>query len=100
MREQEVSVQKEQKDVNEIKYVMQIIELGQDYWLKLLALGIQHNALGYADQNWLRQAADFAVRAVIPQNNSTGKVPLKTMTLARSAFAVRDKLESLGITVQ
>lgn len=96
IREQDSSAQKEQKDVNELKYVMRIIELGADYWNHLFIEGIKLGVLGYADQTWLRQAADFAKKADIPCSPA-GKVPLKTMNMAKAIFAVQDKLESLGI---
>ncbi len=96
IREQETSAQKEQKDINELKYVMQIIELGADYWNHLFVEGVKRGVLGYADQTWLKQAADFAKKADIPCS-AAGKVPLKVMNMAKSIFAVQEKLEALGI---
>lgn len=98
IKEQESSAQKEQKDENDLKFVMQIIEPGTDYWQKLFMEGIKHGALSYTDQTWLKQAMDFATKGDIPCSSS-GKVPYKTLTMVRSVMEVKDKLESLGIKI-
>ncbi|MGN0813067.1 MAG: AIPR family protein [Candidatus Coproplasma sp.] len=98
IREQEESSQKEQKDKDELNYVMDIIRLGADYWRKLLDEANKHSALGYVEQNYLRQAIEFASKGDIPCSSS-GKVPARTMAMAKSIFEVKDKLESLGIKI-
>ena len=99
MKEQESAVQKEQKELDDLRYVMQIIEAGADYWDRLMQEGLAKNALSYADRTYLTQAKDFAEKAIIPQANSSGKVPMKVMQMAKAVLDVRDKLESLGIKV-
>lgn len=98
MKEQEAAVQKEQKDTNDIKFVMQLFDCEPGYWEKLLTAGAERNALSYAEKTYLAQAAEFARKAVIPQTSS-GKVPLKTMTMVRNVIEIKNKLESLGIKV-
>lgn len=97
-KEQEVASQKDQKDTNDLNYVTEIIKLGAGYWQRLLEEGISRAALGYVEQNTLRQAVDFAHKGNIPCSAS-GKVPARTMALAKSIYDVKDKLESLGIKI-
>ena len=97
-KEQEVASQKDQKDTNDLNYVTEIIKLGAGYWQKLLEEGKSRAALGYVEQNILRQAVDFAQKGNIPCSAS-GKVPARTMALAKSIYDVKDKLESLGIKI-
>lgn len=97
-KEQEVASQKDQKDTNDLNYVTEIIELGAGYWQRLLEEGTSRAALGYVEQNTLRQAVDFAQKGNIPCSAS-GKVPARTMALAKSIYDVKDKLESLGIKI-
>lgn len=97
-KEQEVASQKDQKDTNDLNYVTEIIKLGAGYWQRLLEEGTSRAALGYVEQNTLRQAVDFAYKGNIPCSVS-GKVPARTMALARSIYDVKDKLESLGIKI-
>ena len=98
VHEQEVSSQKDQKDTDELNYVMEIVRLGSDYWRKLLDEANKRSALGYVEQNYLKQAVDFALKGNIPCSSS-GKVPARTMAMARSIFEIKDKLESLGIKI-
>lgn len=97
-KEQEVASQKDQKDTNDLNYVTKIIKLGAGYWQRLLEEGTSRAALGYVEQNTLRQAVDFAHKGNIPCSAS-GKVPARTMALAKSIYDVKDKLESLGIKI-
>ena len=98
VKEQEVSAQKEQKGIDDLKYVMQIIEPGAEYWQKLFVEGIKHGALQYSDQTWLKQAMEFASKGDIPCSSS-GKVPYKTMTMAKTVMEIKERLESLGIKI-
>lgn len=97
-KEQEVASQKDQKDTNDLNYVTEIIKLGAGYWQRLLEEGTSRAALGYVEQNTLRQAVDFAHKGNIPCSAS-GKVPARTMALAKSIYDIKDKLESLGIKI-
>ncbi len=97
-KEQEVASQKDQKDTNDLNYVTEIIKLGAGYWQRLLEEGTSRAALGYVEQNTLRQAVDFTHKGNIPCSAS-GKVPARTMALAKSIYDVKDKLESLGIKI-
>lgn len=97
-KEQEVASQKDQKDTNDLNYVTEIIKLGAGYWQRLLEEGTSRAALGYVEQNTLRQAVDFAKKGNIPCSAS-GKVPARTMALAKLIYDVKDKLESLGIKI-
>ena len=97
-KEQEVASQKDQKDTNDLNYVTEIIKLGAGYWQRLLEEGTSRAALGYVEKNTLRQAVDFAHKGNIPCSAS-GKVPARTMALAKSIYDVKDKLESLGIKI-
>ena len=97
-KEQEVASQKDQKDINDLNYVTEIIKLGAGYWQRLMEEGTSRAALGYVEQNTLRQAVDFAHKGNIPCSAS-GKVPARTMALAKSIYDVKDKLESLGIKI-
>lgn len=98
VKEQEESAQKEQKGVDDLKYVMQIIEPGAEYWQKLFVEGVKRGALKYSDQTWLKQAMEFASKGDIPCSSS-GKVPYKTMTMAMTVMEIKERLESLGIKI-
>lgn len=98
IKEQEESAQKEQKGVDDLKYVMQIIEPGAEYWQKLFVEGVKRGALKYSDQTWLKQAMEFASKGDIPCSSS-GKVPYKTMTMAKTVMEIKERLESLGIKI-
>lgn len=98
VKEQEESAQKEQKGVDDLKYVMQIIEPGAEYWQKLFVEGVKRGALKYSDQTWLKQAMEFASKGDIPCSSS-GKVPYKTMTMAKTLMEIKERLESLGIKI-
>lgn len=98
IKEQEESAQKEQKGVDDLKYVMQIIEPGAEYWQKLFVEGVKRGALKYSDQTWLKQAMEFASKGDIPCSSS-GKVPYKTMTMAKTVMEIKERLESLGIRI-
>ena len=98
VKEQEESAQKEQKGVDDLKYVMQIIEPGAEYWQKLFVEGVKRGALKYSDQTWLKQAMEFASKGDIPCSSS-GKVPYKTMTMAKTVMEIKERLESLGIKI-
>lgn len=98
IKEQEESAQKEQKGVDDLKYVMQIIEPGAEYWQKLFVEGVKRGALKYSDQTWLKQAMEFASKGDIPCS-SLGKVPYKTMTMAKTVMEIKERLESLGIKI-
>ena len=98
VKEQEASAQKEQKGIDDLKYVMQIIELGAEYWQKLFVEGVKRGALKYSDQTCLKQAMEFATKGDIPCSSS-GKVPYKTMAMAKAVMEVKERLESLGIKV-
>lgn len=98
IKEQEESAQKEQKGVDDLKYVMQIIEPGAEYWQKLFVEGVKRGALKYSDQTWLKQAMELASKGDIPCSSS-GKVPYKTMTMAKTVMEIKERLESLGIKI-
>ena len=97
-KEQEVASQKDQKETNDLNYVTEIIKLGAGYWQRLLEEGTSRAVLSYAEQDTLRKAVDFVQKGNIPCSAS-GKVPARTMALAKSIYDVKDKLESLGIKI-
>lgn len=97
MREEEVSAQKDQKDAEDLKYVMDIITAGTDYWQRLLDLGVQSGNISNSDQYYLRQAIEMAKKVLVPVSSS-GKVPFKVMQTAKAIYEVKDKLASFGIT--
>ena len=96
VKEQEMASQKDQKNTNDLDYVLGIVRLGVQYWEKLLVEGIKRAALTYSDRANLQQAIKLAGSGNIPCS-PTGKVPARTMAMARSIYEVKDKLESLGI---
>lgn len=96
VKEQEMASQKDQKNTNDLDYVLGIVRLGVQYWEKLLVEGIKRAALTYSDRANLQQAIKLAGSGDIPCS-PTGKVPARTMAMARSIYEVKDKMESLGI---
>jgi hypothetical protein len=97
-KEQEQSALKDQKETNDLTQVMEIIELGFDYWEGLLKEGINRNLLSHPEQAYLREAVDLAKKGIIPCS-STGKVPSRIMNIVKSITAIKDKLESEGLYI-
>lgn len=94
--EEEKSAEKDKKDTDDLVLITRIIEMGPEYWAKLLEIGTGRNYLGYVDQAYLKQAIDFTRKGIIPCSSS-GKVPFKVMTMAKSILTVEEKLEVEGI---
>lgn len=99
VKEQEAAAKDDQKDMNELQYVMGVVALGADYWKRLLESGIRVNLLSYAEQTNINQLIAMASTGKIPVS-ANGKIPYKTMTIVKAADAARNKMEAEGIIVQ
>ena len=98
IKEKEASAKAEQKEINDLQVVMDIVSKGADYWSKLMTAGVQKSLLSYQEQTAINQIINMAMTGNVPASAS-GKVPYKTMTTIRLALAAKDKLEAEGISI-
>ena len=98
IKEKEASAKAEQKEINDLQVVMDIVSKGADYWSKLMTVGVQKSLLSYQEQTAINQIINMAMTGNVPASAS-GKVPYKTMTTIRLALAAKDKLEAEGISI-
>lgn len=98
IKEKEASAKAEQKEINDLQVVMDIVSKGTDYWNKLMTAGVQKSLLSYQEQTAINQIINMAMTGNVPASAS-GKVPYKTMTTIRLALAAKDKLEAEGISI-
>lgn len=98
IKEKEASAKAEQKEINDLQVVMDIVSKGADYWNKLMTAGVQKSLLSYQEQTAINQIINMAMTGNVPASAS-GKVPYKTMTTIRLALAAKDKLEAEGISI-
>ena len=98
VKEQEVSAKAEQKEMNDLQVVMDVVSKGADYWNKLMTIGMQKSLVSYQEQTAIRQVITMARTGNVPVSSS-GKVPFKTMTTIKLVLAVKDKLEAEGISI-
>lgn len=98
IKEKEASAKAEQKEINDLQVVMDIVSKGVDYWNKLMTAGVQKSLLSYQEQTAINQIINMAMTGNVPASAS-GKVPYKTMTTIRLALAAKDKLEAEGISI-
>lgn len=99
MKEQEVSAKAEQKEINDLQVVMDVVSKGAEFWNKLLLEGTQRSLISYQEQTAIKQVIAMATTGNVPVSAS-GKVPFKTMTTIKLVLAIQDKLESEGISIQ
>ncbi len=97
-KEQEKSAKSEQKEINDLKLVMEVLSKGSDYWNKVLTTAIQKSLVSYQEQTALKQVVSMIQTGNVPASSS-GKVPYKTMTTIKLAIAAKDKLEVEGISI-
>lgn len=98
IKEKEASAKAEQKELNDLQVVMDIVSKGADYWNKLLTAGVQKSLLSYQEQTAINQIINMAMTGNVP-DSASGKVPYKTMTTIRLVLAAKDKLEAEGISI-
>lgn len=98
IKEQEMFAKSEQKEMNDLQVVMEVIAKGADYWNKLMIAGMQKSLLSYQEQTAVKQIINMAITGNVPVSAS-GKVPFKTMTTIKLILAAKDKLEAEGISV-
>ena len=98
IKEQEASAKAEQKEINDLQVVMEVVSKGADYWNKLMTAGLQKSLLSYQEQTAVKQVINMAMTGNVPASSS-GKVPFKTMTTIKLVLAVKDKLEAEGISI-
>ena len=98
IKEQEASAKAEQKEINDLQVVMEVVSKGADYWNKLMTAGLQKSLLSYQEQTAIKQIINMAMTGNVPASSS-GKVPFKTMTTIKLVLAVKDKLEAEGISI-
>ena len=98
VKEQEVSAKAEQKEINDLQVVMDVISKGADYWNKLIAEGKARSLISYQEETAIKQIINMALTGRVPVSAS-GKVPYKTMTTIKLVLEVKDKLEAEGIVI-
>ena len=98
VKEQEVSARAEQKEINDLQVVMDVVSKGADYWNKLIAEGKMRALISYQEETAIKQIINMALTGRVPVSAS-GKVPYKTMTTIKLVLGVKDKLEAEGIVI-
>ena len=96
--EDETAAQNEQAALNELEYVSKIVEKGADYWKKLIEAGQARKVLTYSEIASLQNAVKMAETGSIPCSSS-GKIPAKTMSIAKIIYNAEEKLELEGIKI-
>ena len=98
MKEQEVAAKVEQKEINDLQVVMDVVSKGVEYWNNLLNIGVQKSLVSYQEQTAIKQVINMAQTGNVPVSAS-GKVPYQTMNTIKIVLGVKDKLESEGIQI-
>lgn len=98
MKQQENDAKTEQKEINDLQIVMDVVGKGVDYWTKLMTIGVQKSLISYQAQTAIKQVITMAQTGNIPVSGS-GKVPYKTMTTIKLVLEIESKLEAEGISV-
>jgi hypothetical protein len=79
---------REQKQANDIAIEVKVIELGSEYWKRLLSEGMSNNLLSYKEISQLKIAVEF---------ENTGNLP--TASQAKAIMNIRTKLDRNGVFV-
>lgn len=99
MKEREVAAKSEQKEINDLQVVMDVVSKGIEYWTNLMNIGIQKSLISYQEQTAIKQVITMAQTGDVPVSAS-GKVPYKTMNTIKIVLGIKDKLEAEGIQIQ
>ncbi len=98
IKQQENDAKSEQKEINDLQIVMDVVGKGVEYWTKLMTAGMQKSLVSYQEQTAIKQIITMAQTGNVPVSSS-GKVPYKTMTTIKLVLEVESKLEAEGISV-
>jgi len=98
MKEEESSAKSDQKELDDLQFIMTAINRGVEYWQNLLTAGIRAKILSYSEQTNVQQLIGMEKKNSIPVG-ANGKVPYKTLAIVKAAEAARNKVESEGIIV-
>jgi hypothetical protein len=79
---------REQKQANDLAIEVKVIELGSEYWKRLLSEGMNNNLLSFKEISQLKIAVEFEI---------TGKLP--TVSQAKAIMNIRTKLDKNGVFV-
>ena len=96
MQEYEKDAIRDRKDTNDLAEVMDIINLGTEYWNKVLNSGLAESMVSYEEQSALKEIIHMVTTGTVPQSRS-GKIPRKIMNIVQTAVSVKEKLETEGI---
>jgi hypothetical protein len=98
IRQQESAAKSEQKETNDLMFVMNAVAKGADYWTKVMTIGLQKSLVSYQEQTAIKQLITMAQTGNVPASSS-GKVPSKIMASIKLALEVESKLEAEGIKI-
>lgn len=98
IKEQEVAAKAEQKEINDLQVVMDVVSKGVEYWNNLLNIGLKKSLVSYQEQTAIKQVINMAQTGNIPVSAS-GKVPYQTMNTIKIVLGVKDKLEAEGVQI-
>ena len=96
MKETEKDAKNVQKETNDLQTIMSMLSKGAGYWNSILING--SSILSYQEKNSISEIIKMATTGKIPSSRS-GKLPIKIMTIVKTALAAEDKLISEGISV-
>lgn len=97
-KEQETAAKSEQKDMNELQVIMDVLSIGAEHWKTLMSVGTSRSLLSYQEQTAIKQIITMAQTGNVPVS-ATGKVPYKTMALIKQCIEIKEKLEAEGISI-
>lgn len=96
MKEIEKDAKKDQKEINDLQTVMDMIAKGAAYWNALLTKG--SSLISFQEQAAITQIVNMATTGNIPSSRS-GKLPSKTALIVKTALTAEDRIISEGISV-
>lgn len=90
------NARKEQRDTNELVFVMEVLRKGVPYWNDMLQTSLQGGFLSNSEICCLKEVIAFVKKGDIPCSSS-GRVPSKTMKMINDALNIESKLNDEGV---
>ncbi len=96
VEEETRSANTEQKEINDLQQVMNMVTKGAEYWARVLDEGRKRSLLSYQEQTAINQIIKMSSSGNIPESK-TGKLPSRIMSSVKTTLAAEDKILSEGI---
>lgn len=92
------SAKNEQKVVNDLQTLLDIVAKGADYWSRVLSAGLKKSLFSYQEQTAISQIITIASTGNIPSGRG-GKLPTKVLSTVKLSLLAEEKLLAEGITI-